>query len=493
MKRYLFRLLTISLSIVALALFAGSALAQGNGNGGGGGGNGNGGGGGGNGGGGGEDPPPEIGVGFRAYWPVLPTEFSGSLWPRSFAFKTDAAGVPDVALVVGYYGRIDRPGDWAFVYDHLGLIDPDSTYADSDPESPLYDPNTDNLPIEKKFWDLRELVGEFPEWVPDGYTKSRIYGVNTNGRICGSVWGAFETNEPRAMGFYIDLTDPVLEMKPLPAFYPTAITSYGTRVNELGHILLVGTTADSLQFQDQAQVSVYFPETCHRIHVRKNQNEPFLFRGKFEHLSFNSELALLGEIPEYGSSLYRLSVKHQINQDDTDANGIGLSYTDLDNGVANFANEDLFLPTAINESSEFGCKTRIFIKRNREEWRVARIGVDELGDTPLEQWTGGDFSNGVQDINNSGDLFYGQGNEIPLDAYYLHEGDPTVSGDEIFINDFFQLVIPESDPNGIFLSNGPNHCLLSDRDSTGFGWIAGQQLNPDGDRVLLLLIPENTP
>jgi hypothetical protein len=436
MKHSLFRSLTIVCSILAIALFGGSLLAQGNAN----------------------------GVGYRVFWPELPPEWTreaGSIWVQDFAFKTDSNGTPVVALVVGYYYRTDRVGSTGFVYDHFGLIDP-------------------NQP--QKFWDLLELIGgSLPNWVPPTLDKhTAIRGVNSNGRICGQMTNGESAQNSDSIGFYIDLTDPVLEMKQLPDFYTTAIHSFGLKVSELGDILLVGSTGDTVW--QQAQVSIYNPELDHLIHIRKNQTEPFLFSGDYEHLAFNSGLELLGELP--GDAFSSRTVKHRVNENETDANGIGLSYTD--SGVTNFENEDYFYPTGINEYSQFGCRALLNVRRNRKEYHAARIGSDGS-----VEWSLRDSSRRVDDINNSGDLVYGQHNETPQAAFYFHEGDPNIAGDETFIEDFFQLVIPESDPGGLFQHNGPT-CLLSDRDSTGFGWIAGLQLSPDGSpyRTLFLLIPE---
>ena len=51
-----------------------------------------------------------------------------------------------------------------YLYDHAGCIDPDSTCADRDPNSPLYDPNP-TAPIPGKVWTLNELVG--PVWLEE--------------------------------------------------------------------------------------------------------------------------------------------------------------------------------------------------------------------------------------------------------------------------------------------------------------------------------------
>lgn len=398
------------------------------------------------------------GLGYRAYWPVIPVESTGNLTVWDFAFEEN--GTDPVALVAGSYERIDRPGDTGFVYDHSGLIDPTQ---------------------KQKFWDLMELVGgSLPSWVPTGFDRTRIYGVNSSGRICGSIWDSSGTNNQNVIGFYIDLTDPNREMKQLPAFYTTAAKSWGWKVNEIGDILLVGTSSDSYS---EIEVSVYNPELDYLVHVRKNQNEPFFFNG-YDRLGFNSNLNILGELP--GDAFYEPCLKHRALEETSDVNGIGLSF--IDSGeTTNF--QDYFAPTGINEYSQFGCRSRVQRRGKKWDYYNTRIAAD--GSIEWQNRT--DFPGWVDDINNSGDLFWGQQNETPSNAYYLHEGDPNVVGDETFIEEFFQLVIPESDPNGVFQSNGPSDCKLSDRDpTTGFGWIAGRQLSPDGSGswALFLLIPE---
>ncbi len=484
MKCQLFRLLTITFSMVAMAVFASSALAQGN--------SGKGGKGGG---GGGEEPPVEIGIGYRVHWPDLPPE---TLWvhPLNFAFATDSNGDATVALVVGYYHRNDRVGRSAFVYDHFGLIDPDSTFADSDPNSPLYDPDTDNLPIERKFWDIFELIGPgYPEgrttppsWVPGTHQQSAFYGVNSSGRICGTVRSGLGRD---SIGCTIDLEQESLTLKELPPFYPGAVSTSAWRVNEVGDILLSGyfTSEDPSR-----QISVYNPDSDYLIHVRKNAAEPYFFYSVgWPEIEFNNMLEVVGT-SAVGTSRGPL-LTYMIQQNATDANGIGLAYTD--NGGVEF--DEFSRPTAINEFGQFGADALVPMRKNRVERHAARISISGIVHVQWSQKINylayGPY---VDDINNSGDLVWQDQDNLGV-SYYLHEdGDPEVSGDETFVSDFESLIIGDSDPLGVFATSDLQWVRVSDRDRSDFGWIIGNVqvgTNTDGsDRdVLAILIPEILP
>lgn len=457
MKRSLFRSLTSIFLIIAITLFSGSVLAQGNGNGGGNGGGGNGGGG--NNGGG--DPDPDVNIAYRAFWPNVPAETLYFPDYLDFAFATDAAGNPTVALIVGSYYRSDRVGLSAFVYDHFGLIDP-------------------NQP--QKFWDILELVGgSFPSWVPATHQISSIRDCNSSGRVVG--WTSSVDND--YIGFYIDLTDPNREMKRLPDYNANAVTSWGSRVNENGEVLICGRAIPPGS-GGKSEMSIYDPDSDYLVHIRKNANEPMLFPSSHPR-GFNNNWDVL----TYADEPY---IKFRINEDAIDPNGYADAICYFDS-----ATKDVFdqfsKPTRMNEFGQFGATFTEQIRKNKYRRTAVRVGADSS-----IEWNGGDSNSVayVDDINNSGDLVFGDlfnfGNE-----FYFHEGDPLVSGDETFIPNFETLIIPESDPNGYFADSYLSRSVqVSDRDVTGFGWIVGEieaGLNSDGSikSTLVLLIPEELP
>ena len=457
MKCHLFRLLTIVFSVVAMAVFANSAMAQGKGGKGGGGGGGNG---------GGDEPPAEAGIGYRVHWPDLPPETLG-VYPQNFAFATDTEGNGTVALVVGYYQRSDRSGRSAFVYDHFGLID------NSRP---------------RKFWDIFELIGpSFPTWVPSTHEESAFFGVNSSGQVCGYVRSGVVTDH---IACKIDLNQDVLSLDRLPDFYTDAAATIGWRVNEAGDVLLIGTRTGDFRYE--TEISVYNPVSDHLIHVQKNISEPYYFYGVGWHeIEFNSLRQIVGT-SALGTSRGPL-LRYVVSEDATDSNGFGLAYVD---GGDSAEFDDISRPTAINEFGQFGADSLFSIRRNKTELRASRINVNGLVEwsQKIDYLAYGPY---VDDINDSGDLVWQDQDNLGV-SYYLHEGDPTVSGDETFVQDFESLIIADSDPLGVFATSDLQLVRVSDRDISDYGWIFGNVqvgTNSDGSdhKVLAILIPEILP
>jgi hypothetical protein len=149
--------------------------------------------------------------------------------------------------------------------------------------------------------------------------------------------------------------------------------------------------------------------------------------------------------------------------------------------------------TTINEAGEFVCRTRVQKKRNQYENRATKIGSSVLWTAPVDSYP--------NDLNNSGDVLIQYSSLYGLDYYLLDEGDPNISGDEQLLN-VRSMLISGTYPVGTFQGPNTNYSYsmytLSDRDSTGFGWIEGSArigTNPDGSELWgwFLLIPEVLP
>jgi|GEM_PF-6455286 len=142
----------------------------------------------------------------------------------------------------------------------------------------------------------------------------------------------------------------------------------------------------------------------------------------------------------------------------------------------------------VNEASEFACRIRVQIRKNQFDMRAGKIGAVVLWTAPVVSYP--------NDMNNSGDVVveYYSNAEYAVE-YQLHEGDPNIAGDERLLN-IRNMIIAGSHPVGIFDDpTGYAITKVSDRDSTGFGWMTGQVLigtNPDGSNrlTLFLLVPE---
>ena len=194
----MFRLPMICLSIAGMALIAGMAApsllkAQGSG-------------------------PGE----YSVQWIPKPSEAT-SLYVNGLAMATDSHGEVNLALVVGWQNRTDRPDRSAYIYDHFGELEPLSP-------GHFYDINDPGLAVQFP-----------PDWMPDAKGSSFV-DVNTSGRIVGSLKGP----DGSSTGFYLDLfpTDengnPVpRELKPIDPPFQTGNQFYGRDVNEAGDILVV--------------------------------------------------------------------------------------------------------------------------------------------------------------------------------------------------------------------------------------------------------------
>ena len=167
-----------------------------------------------------------------AYWahridvPPNLEEFSGLYEPDIKLVTTNSGNGP---MTIGNIYTEPDGNPQIYVYDHAGCINPDSTYADSDPNSPYYDPDPTS-PIPGKVWTLNELVG--PVWLGDPKLNSsqvggvfHFYGISSTGLVVGYVYDStvdLTSPERTKRPVYLDLTDPVLELKLVPTPLPTA-------------------------------------------------------------------------------------------------------------------------------------------------------------------------------------------------------------------------------------------------------------------------------
>jgi hypothetical protein len=391
----------------------------------------------------------QLDVGYRPFYPVLPPEATGTPYVNDLKLVVDEQGQPIQAFVVGRYGRTDRTGQQAFVYDHFGFIDP------AQPE---------------KFWDIQELVGPNPPaWAPATHTRSSFIGINESGRICGSI-SSDAGNDP--IGVYFDLNSRHWGLQKIPI--PTAstvgayVSSSGRRMNKAGDILVTGNAFQG----SEREIFIYNPDTGENIVVPK-------LAGAYVH--FNSQREVVASTSDiYDSGVFRHTVfRHKV----VDTNGDGISEGETEE----FPYLELTDKSAINEFSQIsGLLTltiRVNKRQNRYEQYAARIGANGS-----VEWDTGSAStyNWVGDINDSGDMLHRSDTGLGAPTRHLfHEGDPLIQGDEKEFLVIDELIIGGAIPGGTYTE-------LSNRDNTGFGWICGRA-DIDGDGLLdrmLLLIPE---
>ena len=382
-------------------------------------------------------------VGYWAHRPNLPAEVT-SVNVRDFALTTDGTGKADFALVVGISDRTDRENS-PFVYDHFGFIDPDSTFDDPDPSQP-------NPPIPGKLWDIEDLVGPNPVPGYPAYDQGVFYGVNSSGLVCGWFVSSTLSGESR-LPVYLDLTEPVLQLRliPLPLEYEEYVDLRADRINELGDILVMTRQVSGGPWEPYIFDSVN--ETG--IPVTLQLSDPVDIR-------FNSLRQIIG-VRDDGNV-----VRHST-------------------GGATEVFPELRDAGEINDFGQFVSALYINKGRDKGDYGV-RIGLDRSEERrwspPLSAF------NYRQDyrINENGDALDQTANTD--DAYYFHEGDPSISGDEVFYESVIDLVIPESDPGNVFRNSGLDEsAFISDRDSTGFGWIATDSysgVNADGSRARIV-------
>ncbi len=343
MKRSMFRLLSVSLSIVAIALSAGSVLAQGNGNGHG---NGNG-----NGGGNGGDGGPN--VGYWIHWVHGPSETT-SIIPEDIAITTDPTGNATRVLVVGWYERSDRDNESAFLYEMNDPAHPENT--------------TDNV-----FWDIETLVGATPEnldWTdsvnPISSFNSRFYGVNSSGIICGWVEDRFGTESRKGVWLDLNQIEPVLDLIPAPS-NPNAGRYYGLEVTDTNLIL-----ASNKVIGEAYEAYVFDPTSGNTT-----PPTPIQFGSPTDDLHLNSGLQLVGESDG-------MLVRHDIETGVTYP--ITPTMPDLHGGI--------------NDSGQLLCRMELPTGRNKTAVFVVRIDA-----TGSIDWTSSTSGHAAR-LNNQGDVIY---------------------------------------------------------------------------------------
>jgi hypothetical protein len=401
------------------------------------------------------------------YWvhqPELPNDL---LRARAYDFAIATDGTNTFPLIAGFSNFAD--GSWApFLYDHSGAIDPDSTFADQDPASPLFDPNNPNDPIPGKYWSMAELVGPNPfqgDYVD--YNAGQFLSLNSSGLVLGwfSIW---DVSGEVFIPAYLDLRDPVLELKLIP--FPLAYDQYSSwrpqQVNEAGDMLFT--------LQEEAGgprlAYIFSPVNGAQIQV---------------------------PLQAGGSTTFFNSARQIVS---TDANGIAFRYSILagdGSGIMELFPE-IDEPSGLNEAGQFTGTVWVDTGSDKGAHSV-RYGGQPGTAAEERRWSPVDNGHHRLDntdqsaaINNSGDAvdaYY-----FRDDLFYFHEGDPLVAGDEVFYPGIKNWVIPESDPDCVFVHGSPGNKLISDRDATGFAWIAitvNTTENADGSqrREVFLLEP----
>ncbi len=440
MKRSVFRLLTIFAATIAISTFAVPAMAQGNGKGKGGGG----------GGGGGDDPPPQVDVGYRLIRPQLPFNHRDTA-VRAAVSDIDSSGSLSLLLAVGFYRDTVSPDiERGFIYDHLGYIDP------SQPG---------------RYWDITELMGPLPAWLPATFDDVLLYGVNRAGRVAG----AFSYSSTDYIPFYFDLADeiPTYTQIPIPEY---ATGKYGLgqhlRLNESGDILIsysVGTPENPQAGGQNA--FIYNPEanggTGEHIRLLDSDGTPLHFGSRTE-IYFNSSRVVIALQENEVATRFPVggnASEYEVFTDITSVDGI--------NEFNEFAGE---LLTGARKPSDRYAVFKIDASGSII-WQVSK----SIADRPMG-------------LNNSGDVVGGYGGNEP--SYLYHEGDPATAGDENLLP-LVDLIIDSSDPNREFRDGQRGGMFVLDRDDTDFGAVvgrmyAGQDANGTNYWDFFVLVPESS-
>ena len=368
MKRSLFRLLSVSLSILAIALFAGSVLAQGKG----------GGKKGGDDGGGGEDPPSEYEFGYQAIWPTVSESIISPTFSDFVAWADIDSGKKHALGVGNDYGAPKT----ALLYDHGGLIDSD---------------------LEMHVYTIIDLFPTLPEWVPDSHTMSFFRGVNTSGRVVGAFSNPDSVDNK--IGFFFDITDtqPQLRKIQVPQSHTDSILNSRLRINEIGQILF---TANS---------------------VTSGKREAFVFDpGNPNDLGDDSYLPLfdsnghplaVNDLPYFNSTGCVVAERESGTIVRFPIDGPLDDYHDFYESTR---------PMGINDFDQVACRSEYAIRRNRVNLRASRLESDRTI-TLIDPDTG--YSD---DINNSGDVIGRDGTGGSGPGYLYYEGDWINTQDQLF-------------------------------------------------------------
>ena len=355
MKLNWFRVLGVCLACLAITLASSTAIAQGKGNG-----NGNGNG---NGGGGGDDPPPQVDVGYRLSRPVLPFDHRDSR-VRDAVSDVDSNGALNFLLAVGFYYDTSNSGiAKGFIYDHFGYIDP------SQP---------------RRYWDIDELMGPLPAWLPPTHDRILLYGVNKSGRVAGVFRGPDNDYIP----FYFDLSDAVPTYKPIPIPAYAAgqpLLGQHLRLNEAGDIL-VSYSVETPESGKQA--FVYNPDANggagEHIRLLDSDGSPLQFLSQTE-IYFNSSRTVIAL--QEGEIAVRFPVGGNASEYE-----VFSSITSVD---------------GINEFGEFAGELRTAARKPADRYAVFKI--DAFG-AIIWQESKSNVDRPL-DLNNSGDVISGDGNQ----------------------------------------------------------------------------------
>lgn len=413
---------------------------------------------------------------------VLLSDIPGFVPDVSGLYLRDSAMVEGLPLICGYTWDLDRPGVSgysAYVYDHSGeFVDPTTTFLGANPAT--------------NFWDAYDLIGPPEEWCKDwddptvheSYDQIVFFGINSNGIVCGVLWS--DTATPQEIPIYLDLNSLAgilqLERIPLPAGAAggrafkvnandeIAVCLYDSNGGDLGPYIykpaISGNKEERIEIPALAGMRLW-----------EEFNPLWQFIGQENEISVRHTLgsaALLEETNDFK----RLSVESVTTE--------------------SFA--ELSLITGLNSWGAFAGHLRISKGRDKGEYGVRYAGLPALEERRWSVETGWASNVGmVRAMNDSGDVVGNRRDSNGNYTYYYHEAGIGSEDDQYFPT-ILDLIEPDSDPDFNFRagegSDGRVGELLTDADSSGFGWLCGtRNVDTQGERFYLLqpIFPEAIP
>ena len=352
----------------------------------------------------------------------------------------------NLALAVGWYTRSDVPGRRGYVFDFFGYIDP---------QQPL------------TFWDIEDLVGAAPpSWAPMHYTESAFHGVNEHGRLVGYI-GKLDTLE--TAGFYFDINSGQQEFQQLPSPVPPSVGFAGWRVNSNGDVLCIGVSGEGMLIFD--------PSNGDSIQIPLPTD--FRFSSDDADLFFNSARQIVG-------STFDSTGWHLFRHTTIDQNSDGVS-----DGITEYFS-DLKSPNGINDRSWCSCTltVEIPIRRRKVAYvdRAARLTSNGAVDWDSGLGDDGSAVMRTGEINWEGDFLHQFGDEPGAERiwYLFNEGDPNLAGDEQPFSPMRDLMV-----DSLIADHVRTRLFhMSERDSTGYGWISGSaDLQSSGEARAFVLFP----
>lgn len=418
-------------------------------------------------------------VRFKIHFPIMPSAATGGEVREIEIVNAES----QAAIAVGFLQRTDRPGFGAsaLLYDPSALINPASTYLGSTPP-------TGNL------WDGYDLLGPPNQWdqnwddntIHQTYNELVFHNINAGGLVVGYLYS--QNAVPQRIPVYLDLfpSSGTLELKRIPMAAGAAGSSKSMYVNQAGEILVQPLDANDVILQPY----IFKPARNGSIEVRTQI--PYL-SGYIGIYGFNS----LGQVMTDDNDVV---TRHTLSAGTTQQFPNYILRT-IDTGISETFPELLEFPTstpngAINELGQF--ISGFFVRRgpDRGTWATRYGGFPAVKEREWQASTVATLSEPVNSLNDSGDA----ADSFPPydfgDAYYYHEGLPGV-GDETLILSVKNLILAESDANNVFYDTGSiSQDLVSNRNSSGLGWLYGTYstgVDRRGIAFLEPIIPGQTP